>query len=650
MQSVALIWAVAWIPAAVEPAELKMDIWPDRANTVQFPAQEARFVRLVIHGTSGQEPCIDELELYGPDGPENLALATAGAKATASSLLPGYPQHQIEHLNDGRYGNASSWIPAGQAGEWAQIELPRPAKLNRVVISRDREGQYADRIPTHFEVQLSLDGKTWQTAAKVAGRAVGPARRAQPGGFIGVVGPAPPPPRMAPGKTGLEVQPAADLQAPKKDELGFENLAIRPGAKVNASSLLPGYAIHQIAHLNDGKLGNSHSWISRGEPSWAEIDLGELFWVYKVAFGSDSSGQYQDRAPRQFAILAAREYQADSAASTWQVVYKADGSPVHVRREFKFPPVQARWIRLQIQSAAGGEARIDELEIYGQKEPIPLEKIGPLPGQLVAETLPEETELVRYAFLSEEHAWLKTFGRADLDPSLVPYNGRVKEYPRHVGDDRLPLPPLSTAPKLDGQLDEPCWQEASRGVARVADLADFGQSPLVETAVWAGWKDEYLYLALQTDRLLSSHVAVVSSADGQGCGVVALEKEGLVFKTYRAEGPYQVQLDQTRPVEGGYDKALRRWEIRLPLAWFPECREQGLRIGLGMGGRHTAAIGRPVHFVFADLALAEQPPCLDRVFRVRVRVPAGGKPCRLQSQASGWPADLVLQPGQVQVV
>ena len=647
MWTVALAWTFVW---AAEPAELKMDLWPDRANGVQFPAQEARFVRLVIQRTNGTQPCIDELELYGPDGPENLALAAAGAKASASSLLPGYPQHRIEHLNDGRYGNASSWIPATEGEEWAQIELPKPAKVNRVVISRDREGQYGDRVPTDFEVQLSLDGKTWKSVVRVVGRAVGGAGRAQPGGFVGVVGPAPPPPRMTPGTMRPEAQPAADLLAPKKDALGFENLALRPGTKAAASSLLPGYPIHQIAHLNDGRLGNSHSWISQGEPSWAEIDLAEPFWVYKVAFGSDTSGQYQDRAPRQFAILAAREYQADSSASSWQVVYQSDGAPVHLRREFTFRPVQARWVRVAIQTTSGGQARIDELEVYGQKEPIPLEKIGPLPSPGSGEKPPEEMELLRYAFLSEEHAWLKTFGRADLDPSLVPYNGRVKEYPRHVGDDRLPLPPLRTAPKLDGNLDDPCWQEASRGVARVAHLADFDQSPLVETAVWAGWKDKHLYLALQTDRLLSSHLAVVSSSSGQGCGVVALEKEGLVFKTYLREGPHQAKLDQTRPVEGAWDATLRRWELRLPLEWFPNCQQEGLRVGLGMGGRHTPAIGRPVHFVFADLAVAEEPPCVDRTFRVRLRAPAGGKPCRLQSQAQGWPGDLLLQPGLVQVV
>ena len=111
----------------------------DKANAVAFPAQAAKFVRFVIHANTGEQPCIDELEVYGPDGKRNLALAKHGAKPSASSSLLGYPIHQIEHLNDGLYGNDHSWIAGtGNSGEWAQIELPKPAKVARVVFSRDR--------------------------------------------------------------------------------------------------------------------------------------------------------------------------------------------------------------------------------------------------------------------------------------------------------------------------------------------------------------------------------------------------------------------------------------------------------------------------------------------------------------------------------
>jgi len=140
---------------------------PDRGNELSFPAQQARFVRLAIVAAAGSQPCIDELEVFSEGDKHNLALATRGAKATASSCLPGYPIHQIEHLNDGRYGNSNSWIAAGAANEWAQIELAEPAKLDRVVFSRDREGRYRDRLPRIVEVRLSMDGRQWQSVCRI---------------------------------------------------------------------------------------------------------------------------------------------------------------------------------------------------------------------------------------------------------------------------------------------------------------------------------------------------------------------------------------------------------------------------------------------------------------------------------------------------
>jgi len=142
----------------------------EQPTALSFPAQQAKFVRFVIQASSSSQPCIDELEVFGADGSRNLALAKDGAKATASSCLPGHAIHQIGHLNDGLYGNAHSWIAASKGEEWAQIELPAPTQVAKVVFSRDREGQYKDRIPVSFEVRLSLDGQKWQTVSKVVGK------------------------------------------------------------------------------------------------------------------------------------------------------------------------------------------------------------------------------------------------------------------------------------------------------------------------------------------------------------------------------------------------------------------------------------------------------------------------------------------------
>ncbi len=151
----------------------EMTVRPDTPNEVAFSPVKARFVRFVIHSTVRGQPCLDELEIFAPDGEQNLGKASAGAKATASSCLSGYPIHQIPHLNDGRYGNTFSWIAAGAANEWAQIELADEQTIDRVVFSRDRLGQYKDRLAVHFEVLVSLDGEQWESARAVKAVAAG---------------------------------------------------------------------------------------------------------------------------------------------------------------------------------------------------------------------------------------------------------------------------------------------------------------------------------------------------------------------------------------------------------------------------------------------------------------------------------------------
>jgi hypothetical protein len=138
-----------------------------------------RYVRVVIHRSSRGQPCIDELEVHASGSGTNLALASVGSKATASSCLPGYAIHQVAHLNDGQYGNERSWISAGTADEWAQIEMPESRPVAKVVISRDRKGRYADRVPIVFSVMLSDDGMQWQTVRKVHGVAATPMKRRQ---------------------------------------------------------------------------------------------------------------------------------------------------------------------------------------------------------------------------------------------------------------------------------------------------------------------------------------------------------------------------------------------------------------------------------------------------------------------------------------
>ncbi len=93
------------------------------------------------------------------------------AKPTASSTLPGHEEHKIEHINDGQFGNARSWISNEPGGGWVQLEFAAPAEINRIVWSRDRSPmpQHHDRIVKGYEVAVSDDGATWKRVASAGG-------------------------------------------------------------------------------------------------------------------------------------------------------------------------------------------------------------------------------------------------------------------------------------------------------------------------------------------------------------------------------------------------------------------------------------------------------------------------------------------------
>ena len=100
-----------------------------------------------------------------PNGPDNLAFVGNGAKtATASSSRP-EPRHQPPGLNDGRYGNNSSWIGAAPLS-WFQIDLGKTAIVGRFKLGRDRTGGFSDRGTDYLKIEVSLDGQTWKTVVE----------------------------------------------------------------------------------------------------------------------------------------------------------------------------------------------------------------------------------------------------------------------------------------------------------------------------------------------------------------------------------------------------------------------------------------------------------------------------------------------------
>ena len=137
-------------------------------NEEDIAPVEAKFLRFTILAATGGEPCIDELEVWSDA--RNVALATNGAKATASGSLAGYEIHKLEHVNDGKAGNGRSWIASESGRGWVQLEFAKAQRIERVVWGRDRDGQFKDRLATNYRIEAAVATNEWKLVASSADR------------------------------------------------------------------------------------------------------------------------------------------------------------------------------------------------------------------------------------------------------------------------------------------------------------------------------------------------------------------------------------------------------------------------------------------------------------------------------------------------
>lgn len=142
-----------------------------RRNIERFPAVTARRVRFTILRTTDAEPCLDELEVYTASPvATNIALASLGCRARASSVFPNSEIHRLEHLNDGKVGNSHSWISNERGQGWVELEFSGPVRIDHVVWGRDREQAYKDRLAIDYQVAVAMETNDWQIVASSADR------------------------------------------------------------------------------------------------------------------------------------------------------------------------------------------------------------------------------------------------------------------------------------------------------------------------------------------------------------------------------------------------------------------------------------------------------------------------------------------------
>jgi hypothetical protein len=135
-----------------------------------------------------------------------------------------------------------------------------------------------------------------------------------------------------------------EVYAVDGDKTSSPNLALASsGAKVTSSGNLAGFAIHKLEHVNDGKYGNSQSWISSAPGTgWVQIELKEPAEVGRVVWGRDRNGVYADRLAVKYKIeTAALEGKWELVASSKDRLPLGNGAANSVNR-FAFLPAEQR--------------------------------------------------------------------------------------------------------------------------------------------------------------------------------------------------------------------------------------------------------------------------------------------------------------------
>ena len=93
---------------------------------------------------------------------------------------------------------------------------------------------------------------------------------------------------------------------------GATNVALASfGTKATASGTYPNSNLHRLEHLNDGRYGNSRSWISsENGKGWVELEFPQSVLLERVVWARDREEKFGDRLPKalwdQYHALVAR--------------------------------------------------------------------------------------------------------------------------------------------------------------------------------------------------------------------------------------------------------------------------------------------------------------------------------------------------------
>lgn len=291
-------------------------------NTETFDPLEAKFVRFTIHDSNLHptlgliEPCLDEFEIFTDESsPRNIALASLGTKIAASGSKT-LPNHKLEYINDGQFGNARSWMADTKGTGWLMFKLPEATRIAKIVWSRDRSKQYTDRLAIAYTLEAGISVDKFTTLTHV------PPQR----------------PTVLPSMNIDRFKPvhakrlrftvlATNSLEPCIDELEVintagQNIALASlGTTITTSGDTLVADRHEPRFINDGRYGNSRSWMSNATgKGWVELEFAAEHEIVRVLWGRDREGKFEDRLATKYRIETATQ-------DDWQLV--ADSTDRH---------------------------------------------------------------------------------------------------------------------------------------------------------------------------------------------------------------------------------------------------------------------------------------------------------------------------------
>ncbi len=154
--------------AQLELRRVKFDLRKplSSVHTDEFAPVIARAIRMNIHATANGAPAsLYEFEAWTTTG-RNAALASGGAKPSASSFALANQTRHFENLTDGSVDRrqAFPWVSAKGGAAWLRVDFPKPITLNRITWHN------GSSVPADYTIEVLRPDGAWETVAHTADR------------------------------------------------------------------------------------------------------------------------------------------------------------------------------------------------------------------------------------------------------------------------------------------------------------------------------------------------------------------------------------------------------------------------------------------------------------------------------------------------